>query len=120
MFGGLADIFRAQMMDLMVSLAYVRVYIDDLLIITRGTLDDHLLKKLTVLTRLHNAGLKVNVAQSFFCTHEIEYLGYILTQGGIKPQQKKVQAILVLSLPNNVVMTLPWNGTMLPRHVGKA
>jgi len=46
--------------------------------------------------------LKVNAAKSFFCTHEIEYLGYILTSGGIKPQQKKVQAILALNLPNNV------------------
>jgi len=46
--------------------------------------------------------LKVNAAKSFFCTHEIEYLGYILTRGGIKPQQKKVQAILALNPPNNV------------------
>jgi hypothetical protein len=34
-FGGLADIFQPQMMDLMASLEYVRAYIDDLLIITR-------------------------------------------------------------------------------------
>ncbi len=32
----------------------------------------------------------------------IDYLGYILTRGGIKPQQKKVQAILALNPPNNV------------------
>jgi hypothetical protein len=43
-FGGSANIFQAQMMDLMASLEYVQAYIDDLLIITRGTLDDHLLK----------------------------------------------------------------------------
>jgi hypothetical protein len=29
----------------------------------------------------------------FFCTHEIEYLGYILTREGIKPQPKKVKAL---------------------------
>jgi hypothetical protein len=56
----------------------------------------------TVLTRLHGAGLKVNAAKSSFCAHEIEYLGYILTREGIKPQPKKVQTILVLNLPNNV------------------
>jgi hypothetical protein len=56
----------------------------------------------TLLTRLCDAGLKVNVAKSLFCAHEIEYLGYILTREGIKPQPKKVQAILALSLPNNV------------------
>ncbi len=56
----------------------------------------------TVLTRLRDAGLKVNAATSLFCAHEIEYLSYILTREGIKPQSKKVQAILVLNPPNNV------------------
>ncbi len=84
------------------SCIYVRAYIDDLLVITRGTLEDHLEKLGEVLRRLREAGLKVNAAKLFFCTHEIVYLGYILTRGGIKPQQKKVQAILRLNLPNNV------------------
>ena len=56
-FGGSADIFQAQMMDLMASLEYVRAYIDDLLIITRGTLDDHIEKIEIVLARLRDAGL---------------------------------------------------------------
>ncbi len=75
---------------------------DDLLINTRRTLDKHLQKMETVLTRLRDAGLKVNAAKSLFCAHEIEYLGFILTREGIKPQPKKVQAILVLNPPYNV------------------
>jgi hypothetical protein len=75
---------------------------DDLLIITRRTLDKHLQKMETVLTKLHDAKLKVNAAKSSFCAHEIEYLGYILTREGIKPQSKKGQAILALHLHNNV------------------
>jgi hypothetical protein len=101
-FGGSANIFQAQMMDLMASLKFVQAYLDDLLVITRGILDDHLKNMETVLTRLRDVGLKVNAANSSFCTHEIEHLGYILTREGIKPQLKKVQAILVLNLPNNV------------------
>jgi hypothetical protein len=72
------------------------------LCITRGTLEDHLDKLKEALRRLHDAGLKVNAAKSFFCTHEIEYLGYMLTRGGIKPQIKKVPAILAINPPNNV------------------
>jgi hypothetical protein len=56
----------------------------------------------TVLTRLCDAGLKVNAAKSSFCAHEIEYFGYILTRDRIKPQSKKGQAILALNPPNNV------------------
>ena len=39
---GSAYIFQAEMMDLMETLEYVRAYIDDLLCITRGILEDHL------------------------------------------------------------------------------
>ncbi len=99
---GSADIFQSEMMDLMETLEYEQAYIDDLLCITRGSLEDHLDKLEEVLKRLRNTGLKVNTAESFFCTHEIKYLGYMLTRGGIKPQIKKVQAILVIKPPNNV------------------
>jgi hypothetical protein len=62
-FGGSANIFQAQIMDLMSSLKFARVYMDDLFIITRGILDKHLQKIKTVLTRLLDAGPKVNAAK---------------------------------------------------------
>ncbi len=43
-FGGSAGIFQAQIMDLMASLEFVQAYMDNLLIITTGTLDEHLQK----------------------------------------------------------------------------
>jgi hypothetical protein len=101
-FGVSTNIFQAQIMDLMASLKFVRAHMDDLLINTRKTLEEHLQKMETVLTRLRDAGLKVNAAKSSFCAHEIEYLSYILTREGIKPQPKKVQAILALNLPNSI------------------
>jgi hypothetical protein len=75
---------------------------EDLLVIARGILDEHLQKMETVLTRLGDTGLKVNAAKSLLCAHEIEYLGYILTREGIKPQSKNVQAILALNPPNSI------------------
>ncbi len=101
-FGGSADIFQAQIKGLMACFKFVRAYMDDLLIITRQSLDNHLKKMETVLTGLCDAGLKVNVAKSLVFAHEIEYLSYILTREGIKPQPKKVQAILALNPHNNI------------------
>ncbi len=40
--------------------------------------------------------------KSTFCALEIEYLGYVLTRDGIKPQSNKVQAILAIKLPTGV------------------
>jgi hypothetical protein len=87
-FGGSADKFQAQKMDLMATFEFVQAYMDNFLIITRGILDEHLQKMETVLTRLHDASLNVNTAKSLFCAHINEYLGYILTRNGIKPKQK--------------------------------
>ena len=47
-------------------------------------------------------GSKVNAEKSTFCALEIEYLGYILTRDGIKPQSNKVQAILAIQPPKGV------------------
>ncbi len=41
-FAGSADIFQADMGNLMATLEYVRAYIENLLIIRKGSHDDHL------------------------------------------------------------------------------
>jgi hypothetical protein len=40
-FAGSADIFQAEMGNLMATLEYVMAYIDDLLVITKSSHDDH-------------------------------------------------------------------------------
>ena len=72
---GSPDIFQGKMSELMESLEFVRAYLDDLLCISKLSLEDHLEKLEEVLRRLHDAGLKVNAAKSTFCALEIEYLG---------------------------------------------
>eukprot|EP00804_Cyclotella_cryptica_P010145 CCRYP_020328-RA/>CCRYP_020328-RA protein AED:0.13 eAED:0.17 QI:0/-1/0/1/-1/1/1/0/252 len=89
------------MSSLMVALEFVRAYLDDLLCITNANLEDHLDKLKMVLTRLSKAGLRIDARKSSFCAIETEYLGYTSTRTGTKPQQKKVQAILVISPPKN-------------------
>ena len=99
---GSPDIFQEKMSELMETLEYVRAYLDDLLCISKLSLEDHLEKLEVVLWRLCEAGLKVNAAKSTFCALEIEYLGYVLTRDGIKPQSNKVQAILAIKPPTGV------------------
>ena len=72
---GSPDIFQEKMSHLMEDLEYVRTYLDDLLVLTKSTFDDHLAKLEVVLQKLHRAGLRVNADKSTFCTDTIEYLG---------------------------------------------
>jgi hypothetical protein len=99
---GSPDIFQGKMLELMESLEYVREYLDDLLCISKLSLEDHLDKLEKVLRQLWDAGLKVNAAKSSFCALEIEYLGYVLTRDGIKPQSNKVQTRLAIKPPTGV------------------
>jgi hypothetical protein len=59
-------------------------YLDDLLYISRNSLEDHLEKLDEVLRQLCNAGLEFIAEKLTFCTLEKEYMGYILTRDGIK------------------------------------
>jgi hypothetical protein len=99
---GSPNIFQEKISNLMATLEFIQTYLDDLLIITKGSLEDPFEKLSMVLTRLQDASLKINADKSNFCTLETEYLGYILTREGIKPQSNKVQAMLALALPRNV------------------
>lgn len=96
------DIFQSKMNGLFSDLEYVLAYIDDLLVLTTDSFEDHLEKLDGVLQRLRDAGLQVNAAKSNFAAIEIEYLGYTLSREGISPQKSKVAAILALEPPSNV------------------
>ena len=95
------DIFQEKMSELMQGLNFVRCYIDDLLVISNGTYEEHLKDVQKVLERLKNVGLKVNANKSSFCQPALEYLGYWITRDGISPLPKKVEAIKNIAPPKN-------------------
>ncbi len=93
------DIFQEKMSELLIGLDTVRVYIDDILHVTKGTWTEHLEVLDEVFNRLRKAGLKVNAKKSSFGAHELEYLGYNITRTGITPIAKKVKAIQAIKAP---------------------
>ena len=95
------DIFQEKMYELFEEFEYVRAYIDDLLVISNDSYEDHLNKLDKVLQKLQNAGLKVNANKSFFSKTELEYLGYWITREGIMPVPKKIKAISNIAIPKN-------------------
>ena len=107
---GAPDIFQEKMSKLMSDLEWVRTYLDDLLTITKGSFDDHLLKLERVLQRLSDANLKVNAPKCEFCQKEIHYLGFLLRTDGIKPLPDKIQAIQRLKRPTNRKQLLSFLG----------
>jgi hypothetical protein len=48
---------------------------------------------------LRSKGLAVNALKSFWAVKEVDYLGFRLTRDGVKPQAKKVKAIMRMEAP---------------------
>ena len=101
---GAPDIFQSIMMDLLGDLDFVLVYQDDILLLQRHgeTEEDHLKKMETVLKRLNDIGFRANLRTLFFIQTEVEYLGFLLTTDGIKPQPKKIEAMTRIKPPTNL------------------
>ena len=95
------DIFQKQMFELFSEWEYVWAYIDDLLVMSCSTFEEHLKQLEKVLLCLSKVGLKVNANKSHFAKFEIEYLGYWITRNGIQPLHKKVEALQNITPPKN-------------------
>ena len=93
------DIFQEKMSGLMTGLEFARIYIDDLLVLSKGTFQEHIDNLEQAFTRLHAAGLKINASKSYFGCAELEYLGHWITRDGITPVSKKVEAINNIATP---------------------
>ena len=93
------DIFQEKMSKLFVGLDTMRVYIDDLLHVTKGSWRENLTVLKEMFTRLQKAGLKVNASKSCFGDHKFDYLGYHVTCDSVMPIPKKVEVIQALAVP---------------------
>ena len=81
-----SDVFQAAMAALFADLDCVVVYIDDIIIIGTGSYEEPLEIVAEVLRRLEVKGIQVKPSKSFWAKPEVEYLGFLITRDGIKPQ----------------------------------
>ena len=71
-----------------------RVRLDDVIIPTKGTLDDHLADVIKVCNRLIEAGFAVRCDKFHLAFREAPYLGFLCGQGGHRPQPAKTAALI--------------------------
>lgn len=93
------DEFQRRMQRMLGDLPFVRVYLDDVLIITSTNFADHRNHIRTVFERFRTSGLQVNMNKSRFAALKTEYLGFRLTRDGIQPLPDKIKAIQQLAPP---------------------
>jgi len=87
------------------------VYIDDIGIFT-DTWERHVEVVDEVLTKLEEVGFTVNPSKCEWAVQETDWLGYWVTPEGLKPWDKKVDAILKLKPPQNAYEVRSFLGTV--------
>ena len=77
-------------------------YLDDILIITNGTLNEHEKEIDKILQRLNEENLAVNLQKCEFANEEIIWLGFTITPNGVTPAKQKCDAITNLENPKTL------------------
>ncbi|KAI1002903.1 hypothetical protein K3495_g5301 [Podosphaera aphanis] len=82
---------------------FCSAYMDDVLIYSDSSRNNHLNKVRLVLERLGKAGLKLDIEKYEFAVQEIKYLGFVIIAGqGVKVDRSKVEAIKAQEAPTSV------------------
>ena len=93
--------FQRLMETVMHSIENVLVYIDDLLLHSHDH-ESHLQTFEKVLERMVQHGIKLNLEKCVFGSKEVGYLGFRLTETGIKPGIDKLKAVAKAPAPTSV------------------
>ena len=97
-------IFQRAMENLLQQIPGVVVYIDDILI-TGTNEEEHLAALEVVLTKLEQAGLRVQRNKCIFMAPSVVYLGHMIDEHGLHPVPEKVQA--VHEAPSPILWEIP-------------
>jgi len=78
----------------------VLVYMDDVIVLSRSE-DDGLKNLKIVLDTASQASLKINWEKCCFLRRVVEFLGYVVANGTIRPSEGKIKAVLGFPEPEN-------------------
>ena len=94
-------IFQRFITELLTKIKGVHVFLDDILIVGANK-EEHDKSLCKVLSILQQRNVKLNKDKCIIGSREVPYLGYILSCNGIKPDPKKIEAILEAPTPKSV------------------
>ena len=94
--------FQRIMEDILINISNVFVFIDDILIVTKGTKEEHEEKVREVFRKLDSRKLQLKEEKCKIAKNEIDWLGFNISEKGIKPLNEKVQGITEKLKPKNL------------------
>jgi len=80
---------------------FCSVYIDDILVFS-NSMEEHLEHLKQIFQRLQRVGLKLHPQKCVFGSHEVLYLGHLISGSGILPNPEKIAAVKRFPTPTSV------------------
>ena len=93
------------------------VWLDDIICVTNGRIEEHQKEVREILMKLQNAGYRASEKKTELFKKELTWLGYFINQDGVKPIRDKTEAITKLTAPNNVKELKSFLGSV--QHLSK-
>ena len=93
------------------------VWLDDIICVTNGTIEEHERELREVLTKLQKAGYRASERETELFKKELIWLGYLINQKVVKPIQDKTEAITKLKAPTNTKVLKSFLGSI--QHLSK-
>jgi hypothetical protein len=81
---------------------FVAVYLDDIIIFTKGTFEQHIEQLAKVFQKLREAKLKIKISKCHFCLPNIHFLGHVVGRDGIHPDPEKIDKVKNYPEPKNL------------------
>ena len=119
-FYGLKDTpaeFQKAMDYTLIGLINTYCLLVDILIVSKGSLEDHRCYVMNCFKRLDDENLRINLIKCHFGKLEIDWLGYHISLSGISPLESKTAAILSLEAPKTLRELRSFLGSVL--YIGK-
>ena len=91
--------------------------LDDILIISHGTKEQHIEKLTKVLNKLDAENMAISVDKCKLGCREVEWLGFVINEYGTIPMQKKTDAIINLQYPKTFKQLKSFMGSI--HHLNK-
>ena len=91
--------FQKAMDNTLQGLSKVFCFLDDILIVSKGSIRDHNIFVDKVITRLDEEGFALKLSKCDFSMNQLSWLGYDIDSEGYRPKRSKIDAVLALEPP---------------------
>ena len=94
--------FQKAMVYTLVGLTNTYCFLYDIIVVSKSSKESHIKYVYNCLQKLDADNLRINLSKCHFAKHQLHWLGFTISQSGIKPIESKTEAISQFKAPKTL------------------